>query len=30
VCDDRTGETGRLLRVMATGGISLNSQYGGC
>ena len=30
VCDDRSGETGRLLRVMATGGISLNSQYGGC
>lgn len=30
VCDDRAGETGRQLRVMATGGISLNSQYGGC
>jgi type IV fimbrial biogenesis protein FimT len=30
VCDDRSGETGRLLRVMATGGISVNSQYGGC
>jgi len=28
VCDDRTGETGRRLRVMATGGISLNSQLG--
>ena len=27
LCDDRTGETGRLLRVMATGGISLNSQH---
>jgi type IV fimbrial biogenesis protein FimT len=30
VCDDRTAETGRQLRVMATGGISLDSQYGGC
>ena len=30
VCDDRSGETGRLLRVMSTGGISLNSQYSGC
>lgn len=28
ICDDRSGETGRLLRVMATGGVSLNSQYG--
>lgn len=28
VCDDRAGETGRRLRVMATGGISLNSQFG--
>ncbi len=27
VCDDRSGETGRRLRVMATGGISLNSQH---
>jgi type IV fimbrial biogenesis protein FimT len=27
LCDDRTGETGRLLRVMATGGISLDSQH---
>ena len=30
VCDNRSGETGRLLRIMATGGISLNSQYGSC
>jgi len=27
VCDDRTGEVGRQIRVMATGGISLNSHY---
>ena len=27
LCDDRTGETGRQLRVMATGGVSLNSQF---
>lgn len=27
ICDDRTGETGRQLRVMATGGISLNSLF---
>ncbi len=26
LCDDRTGETGRQLRIMATGGVSLNSQ----
>lgn len=30
VCDDRPDETGRRLRVMATGGVSLNSQFGGC
>lgn len=30
VCDERANETGRQLRVLATGGISLNSQYGGC
>lgn len=30
VCDDRAGEVGRQLRVLATGGISLNSQFGGC
>jgi type IV fimbrial biogenesis protein FimT len=30
VCDERAAETGRQLRVLATGGISLNSQYGGC
>jgi type IV fimbrial biogenesis protein FimT len=30
VCDDRTAEIGRQMRVMATGGISLNSRYGGC
>jgi type IV fimbrial biogenesis protein FimT len=30
LCDNRTGETGRRLRVMATGGISLNSQFNGC
>jgi type IV fimbrial biogenesis protein FimT len=28
VCDDREGETGRQLRVLATGSISLNSQFG--
>ncbi len=28
ICDDRTGETGRQLRIMATGGVSLNSQFG--
>lgn len=28
LCDDRAGETGRRLRVLATGGISLNSQFG--
>ncbi len=27
LCDDRTGEIGRELRIMATGGVSLNSQY---
>ncbi len=27
LCDDRTGETGRQIRIMATGGVSLNSQY---
>ena len=27
LCDDRTGETGRRLRVMATGGISLDSRH---
>ncbi len=26
LCDDRTGEIGRQLRIMATGGVSLNSQ----
>jgi len=30
VCDNRPNETGRQLRVMATGGISLNSQYTLC
>jgi Tfp pilus assembly protein FimT len=30
VCDNRTGETGRQLRILATGGISLDGQYGGC
>lgn len=30
ICDDRAGEIGRRLRVMATGGVSLNSQYNGC
>lgn len=30
VCDDRPSEIGRQLRILATGGISLNSQYGGC
>jgi type IV fimbrial biogenesis protein FimT len=30
ICDDRAGEIGRQLRVMATGGVSLNSQYNGC
>lgn len=30
ICDDRTAETGRQLRLLATGGVSLNSQYGGC
>ncbi len=30
LCDNRSGETGRQLRIMATGGISLNSQYSGC
>lgn len=28
VCDNRAGETGRQLRILATGGISLNSQFG--
>ncbi len=28
VCDNRSGETGRQLRIMATGGVSLNSQFG--
>ncbi|MFQ5642396.1 MAG: GspH/FimT family pseudopilin [Thiogranum sp.] len=28
LCDDRSGETGRQLRIMATGGVSLNSQFG--
>jgi len=27
LCDDRTAETGRRLRVLATGGVSLNSQF---
>ncbi len=27
LCDDRSGETGRQLRIMATGGVSLDSQY---
>jgi len=27
LCDDRTGEIGRQVRIMATGGVSLNSQY---
>ena len=30
VCDDRSGEIGRQLRVMPTGGVSLNSQHNGC
>jgi len=30
VCDNRPAEIGRQLRILATGGISLNSQYGGC
>jgi len=28
LCDDRTGEIGRRLRIMATGGVSLNSRFG--
>ena len=27
ICDSRTGEIGRQLRVLATGGISLNRQF---
>ncbi len=27
LCDDRTGEIGKQLRIMATGGVSLNSQF---
>jgi len=27
VCDNRTGETGRRLRILATGSVSLNSQF---
>ena len=30
VCDDRPAETGRQMRILATGGISLNGQYAGC
>lgn len=30
VCDDRPAETGRQLRVLATGGVSLDSQFSGC
>ena len=28
VCDDRAGETGRQLRILSTGGVSLNRQFG--
>ncbi|HEB87773.1 MAG TPA: prepilin-type N-terminal cleavage/methylation domain-containing protein [Gammaproteobacteria bacterium] len=27
ICDNRTGEIGRQLRILATGSVSLNSQY---